>query len=50
MNGIEVEGIMFSHQFAHHTLNNDLRRQLALVRRIEQQQQKTINWLTPGEA
>ena len=49
MNGIEVESIIFSHQFHRHTDNPDLRRQLALSRRVEQQQQKAINWLLPGE-
>ena len=48
MNGIEVESIMFSHQFARHTDNIDVKRALALTRRVEQQQQKVVNWLTPG--
>lgn len=48
MNGIETEGVFFSHQFARHTADPDLRRNLAMLRRIEQQQQKAINWLTPG--
>lgn len=47
MNGIEVESIMFKHQFHRNCQNNDLRRELALSRRIEQQQQKHINWLKP---
>jgi rubrerythrin len=47
MNGIEVEGAIFSHQFHRHCNNNDLRRELALMRRVEQQQQKHINWLKP---
>lgn len=47
MNGIEVEAAFFSHQFHRNCLNNDLRRELALLRRIEQQQQKQINWLKP---
>ncbi|WP_119461472.1 hypothetical protein [Rhodospirillaceae bacterium SYSU D60014] len=50
MNGIEVEAVMFSHQFARHTTDLDLKRQLALVRRAEQQQQKAVCWLVPGEA
>ncbi|MCU1344093.1 MAG: hypothetical protein JWL70_359 [Acidimicrobiia bacterium] len=49
MNGIEVESIMFSHQFARHIDNLELKRDLALSRRIEQQQQKAVNWLLPGE-
>lgn len=49
MNGIEVESVMFSHQFARHTDNPDIRRALALTRRIEQQQQKAIIGLVPGD-
>jgi hypothetical protein len=48
MNGIEVESIMFSHQFARHTDNPAVKRALALSRRAEQMQQKADNWLLPG--
>ena len=48
MNGIEIESIIFSHQFARHTDNPEIKRALAMTRRVEQQQQKAINWLTPG--
>lgn len=48
MNGIEVESILFGHQFARHCDNPDIKASLALVRRIEQQQQKVVNWLTPA--
>lgn len=47
MNGIEVESTLFKHQFHRNCMNNDLRRELALLRRTEQQQQKVINWLSP---
>ncbi len=47
MNGIEVEATMFKHQFHRNCQNNDLRRELALSRRVEQQQQKHVNWLKP---
>jgi rubrerythrin len=47
MNGIEVEEVFFKHQFSRNCTDNDLRRELALSRRIEQQQQKHINWLKP---
>lgn len=47
MNGIEAEAVTFSHQFHRHCHNNELRRDLALSRRIEQLQQKHINWLKP---
>src|SRR3954470_4120562 len=49
MNGIEVESILFSHQFARHTDNPEVKEKLALSRRIEAQQQKAINWLSPGD-
>jgi hypothetical protein len=48
MNGIEVESIIFSHQFARQTDNVDILRALALSRRVDQQQQKVINGLNPG--
>jgi hypothetical protein len=49
MNGIEVESIIFSHQFARHTDNLEIRRALALSRRAEAQQQKVVNGLNPGD-
>lgn len=49
MNGIEVESIIFSHQFARHTDNRDIKESLARTRRIDQQQQKAVNGLNPGE-
>lgn len=47
MNGIEVESALFKHQFHRNCQNADLRRELALTRRVEQQQQKRVNWLKP---
>lgn len=49
MNGIEVESVFFYHNFHRHTDNMDLRRELAMVRRLEQQQQKMVNWAIPAE-
>lgn len=50
-NGAEFEAVWFSHQFHRHERNNDLRRELALLRRKEQQQQKHIAALKPiGES
>jgi hypothetical protein len=49
MNGIEVESIMFSHQFHRHTDNPEIREALAMSRRVEQQQQKVVNGLNPGD-
>jgi rubrerythrin len=48
-NGIEVEAVMFSHSLARNTLDPEVKRHLALVRRIEAQQQKAMNWLIPGD-
>lgn len=48
MNGIEVEALLFSHQFARHCPDMDVKRKLAELRYLEQQQQKTVNWLLPG--
>ncbi len=49
VNGNEFEQVWFSHQFSRHTINNDLRRDIALLRRAEQQQQKFIACLKPGD-
>ena len=47
MNGTEFEQVWFSHQFSRHSMNNDLRREIALLRRAEQQQQKYVSCLKP---
>jgi hypothetical protein len=47
MNGTEFEANWFSHQFARHIDNNDLRRDLALTRYAEKQQQLKISLLKP---
>ncbi|MBR7110525.1 MAG: hypothetical protein IKC83_01495 [Clostridia bacterium] len=47
MNGTEFEANWFMHQFHRHCNCNDLRRELAKVRRREQQQQKVISSLKP---
>jgi len=49
MNGIEVEAAIFSHQFNRNTDVPEVKEKLAMSRRIEQQQQKVVNWLTPGD-
>ena len=49
MNGAEIEGAFFGHQFARHAIDPELKKKLALTRRIEQQQQKVINALTPAD-
>ena len=47
MNGTEYEAVNFSHRFFRACPDNDVRRNLALVRRTEQQQQKQIACLKP---
>lgn len=49
MNGTEFEAVWFSHQFQRHCPDNSLRRELALIRRVEQQQQKVIAALKPAD-
>ena len=47
MNGTEFEANWFKHQFSRHCTDNDLRREFALCRRVEQQQQKALSSLKP---
>ncbi len=46
-NGAEFEANWFMHQLSRHCDNNDLRCEVALMRRVEQQQQKRIASLKP---
>ncbi len=47
LNGTEFEQTWFLHQFNRNCNNNDLRRDIALIRRHEQHQQKIISGLKP---
>ena len=47
MNGTEFEANWFSHQFARNITDNDLKRELALTRMVEKQQQLKISLLKP---
>lgn len=49
MNGIEVEAAIFGHNFHRHCADNELRRDIALCRRMEQLQQKRVNWMSPSD-
>ncbi len=49
MNGTEFEAQWFSRNFSRHCNDNELRRELACVRRVEQQQQKRISILKPKD-
>ncbi|MDD4291793.1 MAG: hypothetical protein PHX51_06150, partial [Clostridia bacterium] len=46
-NGAEFEAVWFTHNFHRECTDMDLRRELALIRRHEQQQQKRISALRP---
>lgn len=48
MNGTELEAERFSHRFNRSCTDMELRRELALIRRIEQQQQKKLALLKPA--
>ncbi|MCM1367701.1 MAG: hypothetical protein NC184_02695 [Roseburia sp.] len=48
MNGTEFEANWFSHQFSRHITDTDLRRELALTRAIEKQQQQKVSLLKPA--
>ena len=47
MNGTEFEQVWFTHGWHRHEINQDLRRDLAVLRKLEQQQQKLISCLKP---
>lgn len=47
MNGTEFEQNWFMHNMSRHVDNNDLRRDIAYLRRLEQQQQKKLASLKP---
>ena len=49
INGIEIEGWVFNHSFARSVADDQLKQLLARVRHVEDQQQTTINWLTPAD-
>lgn len=49
MNGTEFENVWFSHQASRHMQDQDVRRELALMRRGEQQQQKALAHLKPAD-
>ena len=48
MNGTEFENVWFGHQAQRSCADNELRRQLAVLRRSEQQQQKLLAHLKPA--
>src|SRR5436190_5348306 len=49
MNGIEMEAGIFFHSWARVLSDDELKKQIALIRRVEHQQQNTVNWLNPAD-
>ena len=49
MNGTEYEAVWSKHHVHRHCPNNDIRRAIGLVRKLEQQQQKLISALKPAD-
>jgi len=49
LDAMESESFRFSHQFSRHSTNPEIRRALALTRRIELQQKNVIHNLIPAE-
>ena len=48
MNGIEVEAWGFKHSWVRQMQDNELKKTIVNIRRIEDLQQTTVNWLTPS--
>jgi rubrerythrin len=49
MNGIENNSVLTSHAIARMTQDEEVKRQLALIRRADSQHQMTVNWLNPAK-
>ena len=50
MNGIENNSVIMSHCLDRTHASDEVKRILGLVRRLDSQQQQTVNWLTPADA
>jgi rubrerythrin len=49
MNGIENNSVITSHAIARMTENDQVKRKMALIRRVDSQHQMTIDWLNPAD-
>src|SRR5690554_1787348 len=49
MNGIENDSWFFLHHWYRNTGDDKLRSKIAELRRVESQQQATVNWLNPAD-
>jgi rubrerythrin len=50
MNGIEVNATMMSHNIARMTADDEVKRQMAMIRRADSQHQQLVNWLNPADS
>lgn len=50
MNGIENNAVIMSHCLDRLLDNDEVKRQMAMLRRMDSQHQQTINWLNPANA
>ncbi len=48
MNGIEDASVLMSHAMERMTVDPEIKRQMALIRRIDSFQQQTVDWLNPA--
>lgn len=48
MNGIENASVLMSHAMERMTVDPEIKRQMALIRRVDSMQQQTVNWLNPA--
>ena len=48
MNGIENASVLMSHAIERMTVDPEIKRQMALIRRIDSMQQQTVDWLNPA--
>ncbi len=48
MNGIETNSVLTSHCMDRMMENDEIKRQLAMIRRIDAQHQQTVDWLNPA--
>ena len=49
MNGIENASVLMSHAIERMTSDPEIKRQMALIRRIDSYQQQIVNWLNPAD-
>lgn len=48
MNGIENASVLMSHAMERMTVDLEIKRQMALIRRVDSMQQQTVDWLNPA--